>query len=821
MLTRTKIALALGAALTIASSQAATVKGTVTDEKGRPVANVEVIAEGTGQVAVTDEQGRYQLDDLDPEHVHLHVYSRNHVHGDKELDNIPEQVTTDFVLQSTTIENVVVRANGLRRSVLETITPVSVISAEQLRKEQAPTLGETLKNVPGVHSSYFGPVASSPIIRGTDGPRVKIVQNGLDVSDVSRVGPDHNVASEASSATQVEVLRGPLTLLYGSGAIGGVVNVVDNRIPDYVPEELEGEAELRYESAGDERFAKVDVTGGTGNVAFHLDAFDRDTDDYEIPGFAEVEPDEGEESGTLEGTAIDTQGVTAGLSYVGEKGYFGASVQRLENLYGVPGHGHDHGHGEEEEEHEGEEEGEEESVNLDVEMDRYQVAGELFSPTEWLNSIKLSAAYTDYEHTELEGEEIGTVFKNETSEARLSFTHKDIAGWHGVLGMHYSTTDYEAIGEEAFSPPTETDSFAVFLVEEKQVGDVTYQLGARWENTELSAEPVTIGELGAHGHEEEEHEEEHEGEEHHDEDEHHDEETEFAFNDLEYKSLSLSAGAIWNYTDGYSLAFSLSRSERAPSHQELFSAGEHIATQTFELGRVFTIDEDGEVMFNPDNPAEEVSTNLDVTWRKFSGDWGFTVSVFYNQVDDYIYQLDTGLFLEEEEEHGHEEEEHEGEEHSDEEHSEEGEVPILAFQQDDADLYGFEAEVHYQINDIWHLQVFADYIRAEVDNDDLPRIPPLRIGSELSFEMQNWYGDVGLTWYDDQTKVSEFETETDGYHLLDVSLNYRYESQHVDWIFFAKGTNLTDEEARVHTSYLKDQAPLPGRGFSLGVRAQF
>lgn len=772
---------------------AASVTGVVTDTNGKPVSGAVVSAEGSTKRVVTDEQGKYSFENLADGHLHLHVYSAYHVHGDLELENVTGAQVANFTLLKSTIENVVVTANAIESSVLESVIPVSVLAGDELRNRQAPTLGETLKATPGVHSSYFGPVAANPIIRGNDGPRVKITQNGLDVSDASRVGADHNVGSDAGTAVQIEVLRGPSTLQYGSGAIGGVVNVVDNRIPTSVPQGLEGEAEVRHETATNERFAKADLNAGAGNWAFHLDAFTRETDDAEIPGFAEREPDEGEEPGTLESSAIDGHSVTAGLSYVGDKGSFGFSVQQLDNLYGIPG---GHGH-EEEEEEEGHDEEEEEGVALDVDSTRYQIAGELLSPFKGISKIKLAAGYTDYEHVEQEGDEIGTTFANETTELRLTAENDSIAGWHGVVGLHVSGNEFEAIGEEAFTPPSDTDMLALFVVQQKKFGDLTLQLGGRIERNQISADSFEVP--LAHEEEEEEGEEEEE------------ELTLVEFDEQDYTSVSLSAGFNWVYQDGYSLAVNLSRSERAPSSQELFSAGEHIATRTFDLGALFTTNDEGGIEFSGEQVDEEVSNNIDVTWRKFSGDWGFTLTGFYSQVDDYLYQADTGFVFEE----GHHEEDG-----VEEEEEEEG-LPILNFLQEDADLYGFEAQITYQVNDVWTLTGFGDFVRAEVESGNLPRIPPLRLGGEVAFSYEGWQGDFGVIWYDDQTRVSEFETETDGYTLIEAGVDYTWVTQDIDWTFYARGTNLTDEEARVHTSFLVDDAPLPGRGFTLGVRASF
>ena len=821
------ISLAVGTAFSL-HANAATITGKVTDEAGNPVANAVINIEGTKLETRTAEDGSYQLSNVDPSHVHLHVYSVDHIHGDLDAGAVPENYEANFVLKSSSIENIQVTANLLRTSVLESVTPVTVLSAETLRKKQAPTLGETLNSTAGVHGSYFGPVASSPIIRGTDGPRVKIVQNTLDVSDASRAGADHNVATDVSTATQIEILRGPATLQYGSGAIGGVVNIVDNRIPTQVPQSTTGEAEVRFESVSEERFGKFDITGGSGNIAWHFDIFDRETENYSIPGFAETEPHEEDEPGTLENSSINTRNITAGLSFVGDDGYFGFAVQSLENLYGVPGHGH----GEEEEEHEDEEghsEEEEEIVNLDVDMDRYQVAGEWFSPFEGISSVKFSGAYTDYEHVEFENGETGTTFTNETTEGRLSFSHEDFGGWHGVFGVHFSDVDFAAVGEEAFTAPNNTNSYALFVVEEKRFDDITLQFGGRIERNELEADPFEVEfEIFEEHHDddEEEHDDEHDDD--HDDEEGHDDEHEavnFDLPEYSFTSFSASVGAKWEYQPGYSLALSLARSERAPSHQELFSAGNHIATSTYDLGLAFDI-QDEELVQNNNGINEEVSTNLDLTWHKFSGDWSFSVSAFYNQVDDYIYQIDTGLVAvaaehDHGEEEGHEEEGHEEEGHDDEHADEEAGFGIFRYLQDDADIYGVEFESQYRFNDNISLAVFGDYIRAEVDSDNLPRIPPMRLGSELSFQSQNWYGDLEVIWYDDQDDVSQFETKTEGYTLVNMSMNYVYQSDSLDWTFFTRLTNITDEEARVHTSFLKDRAPLPSRSLTLGVRATF
>jgi len=715
------------------------------------------------------------------------------------------------------IEKVIVTATPLNRTVLESATPVTVLSGEKLDKNQAATLGETLKNTPGVHSSYFGPVSSSPIIRGLDGPRIKVVQNGLDSSDASRVGPDHLVATEAFTATQIEVLRGPATLLYGSGAIGGVVNVVDNRIPKQATEETTGELIFQHDTVSDGQTIALDLNGGSGNFAWHVDAFNRDTDNYEIPGSAEAEElheaeghDEHEEqTGELANSSTNAQGFTLGGGWVTDDYTLALSYGRLESDYGIPGHSHaEEEH--EEEEHEGEEEHGEEQVLGQLEQDRFQAMVDWKNLTGMFSEVHWHTAYTDYEHREIEDGQVGTTFENDTFESRLWSKHKEISGWQGILGVHYNKIDFSALGEEAFTPASKTDSLALFVLEEKQQGDLLWQLGGRFEHTSISPDYSFF----EHQH--------HEGEE---------EEHEINFSDQDYNAVSFSAGVVWKVSDQHRWALNFAHSERAPSASEIFANGAHIGTQTFEIGGGFEIHRDGDEVELEQRSSEmekETSNNIDLTYRYTGNEVDFSLSLFYNQVDDYIFQENTGLFAmggvlhaHEGEEH-HEEEEHEEPGHADEHGHGEEELPVFEYRQQDATLYGFEAELDYHLNDNWRLSAFTDYIRAELDDDtNVPRIPPLRFGSELHWENESWHAEVGVTRYSKQDKISGFESKTDGYTLVSANLNYYVTWGDADVTVFVKGENLTDEEARVHSSFLKNLAPLPGRNISLGFKTQF
>lgn len=706
------------------------------------------------------------------------------------------------------IEKLIITASPLGRSVLQSSTPVSILSGDELEKYQSATLGETLKSVPGVNSTYFGPVASSPIIRGLDGPRVKIVQNGMDSSDASRVGPDHIATTETSTATQIEVLRGPSTLLYGSGAIGGVVNVVDNRLPKTRQEGLSGRVSALHDTVSNERTISTDLNGGQNDFAWHLDAYSRQSDDYDVPEFT---LDDGDIVDTLENSDIDSKGFTIGAGWIGDDVTLSLAYGRLDTEYGIPGHSHDEHEGDDdhegEEEHEGEEhsegEHEEEAVFARMQQDRFQSVVDWRNLSGWFTEVHWHNAYTDYQHSEIEDGEVGTTFENDSLESRLWAKHVAISGWLGVVGLHFKGSEFSAVGEEAFTPSTDTTSSALFVLEEKTVGDFLWQLGARLEH--VSHEPdntfFTKSDVDAN------------------------------FDDVSYTANSLSAGFVYQIADNQSFAVNYAYSERAPSAAEIFSNGIHISTSTYEVGAGFDLviddsdplDLEFTLLQSPRAIKKEVSNNLDLTYRLQTEHLHANFSVFYNQIDDFLFQQNTGLEF-----HEHEEEEHEGEEHEGEElgeHEEEG-LPIYVFNQQDAVLYGFEADIDWHLNQNLRVSAFTDFTRAKLthssdENTNLPRIPPMRFGTQFHWEQGNWHAELGATYYSKQDKIADFETQTDGYTLVSAAFNYYLSLDNTDMTFYLKANNLSNELANVHSSFLKDDAPLPARSFVLGAKVNF
>jgi iron complex outermembrane receptor protein len=789
-----------------AGAIAQSVEGFVTSNNGTMVAGALIRVEGSNTETLTDESGHFAIGNLNSGKHELHLSVPGYAHLIKDITLTEDEVkTVTLTLSRSPIEVIDIVSAPIHMSIMESAAPVTVLAGETLRRQQASTLGDSLEKLPGVQTNFHGNVASTPIIRGLSGPRVLITQNGLDVSDVSRVGPDHSVASEVSTSQQVEVLRGPATLFYGSGAIGGVVNVVDGRVP--TNNTTSGEWLLENSSVNDKKLGSFNLTTGVESFGFYADGFWRKSNDYEVPVDPESDHDELDDHEAhefvVENSAEESNGITLGASYLFDKGYLGVSVEKFNREYGIPGHTHG-----EEDEH-----SEEESVFADLEQTKVQLLGEFNIEGDWLKKINLRAGVTDYEHAEIEAGETGTLFENQTEELKLDIIHSTFSDWNGGVSFHLKNSEVAAQGEEAFTPPSQAQTIAIGIMEEKHLGNVLLQLGGRIERVTLEAENVLLPNLEAHDHEEDEVDD-------HDHDHEHEEESNitrvFAV-DHEFTPVSLSAGLVWEFTEGYNLGVSISRSQRAPSASELLSFGAHIGTGTYEVGALFALhqeQDESHIDLSEQVIDLETANNIDLTLRKTQDDLAFVFNVFYNQVDNYYYQTATGLFAESGHDHDH------GEEDGLDEHTDE--LPVYIFQSDDVILHGFEAQVAWQATSELKATMFSDFVRARLKNGgNLPRTPPLRFGTQLSYENATLSAHLDITRYQEQDQITSDETVTDGYTLLDFSVSYDIPLFNHDIALYLKGSNLTDTEARVHTSFIKDIAPRPGRNITLGVRGYF
>lgn len=677
------------------------------------------------------------------------------------------------------IEELIVTST-LHRSRADTAMPVNILTGEELREKVAATLGEMLQDQVGVTTASFGVGVGAPVIRGQSGNRVQVLQGGVGNIDASALSADHANSLEPALAERIEVIRGPATLLYGNGAIGGVVNVIDNRIPSSVPEGVSGIVESRYNSVSDQQVSVARLEGGAGNFAFHLDGVYRESNDVEIPGFAlnpnsidlsdEEELEELLESrGRIANSSARADTQTFGASWVFDEGYIGFSVNNLANEYGIPGHGHGHEeeHDEEhddEEEHEDEHEdehGEEGGIRIAMEQKRTDIEMEL-PLGGWFNELHGRLASVDYQHAEVEPDgEIGTLFEQDGIEGRFVLHLKGSETREGVIGAQFSHRDFSAIGEEAFIPATDIDSLALFTLHSIDRGAFTYEFGLRGEHLSQEQNRGSC--------------------------------------DASNSSWSGSTSAIWHFSEQANLMFSLARSQRSGTVEELYSnintscgelAGdalvEHAATQRFEIGLP--------------NADVETSTNFEVGYLKHLGDVRAEANIYYNDIEDYIFLFDTGVF--------------------------EDEVEISRYQQNDAKFYGLEAEVGFPLRrsgeHLTELSVFGDYVRAEFDRQgNVPRIPPVSVGFELRHSHVHWQTKLRWTEMKNQSDTAIGETRTKGYSLLNYYLDYHLPTDSTETLFFLKANNLLDEEIRHHTSLLKDMAPAPGRSIEVGVRIEF
>ena len=449
------------------------------------------------------------------------------------------------------IEEVVVQAHPLAGEGLSQAS--LVVEGDELRRNVSAAIGETLARLPGVQSASFGPAAGRPVIRGLAGPRVRVMEDRLDTLDVSVTSADHATTVDPLVADRVEVLKGPSTLVYGSGAIGGIVNVDTGRIPQALSETVTGGLEVRGEDSTEQFSTAGEVDFGSGPFAFHVDGFYRDANEYDIPGCvesdaqreAEGEADEPcEESGTLPGSQLETRGGALGASYVGERGFVGIAVSRYENEYGLPG-----GHGHEE----GEEGGEEEEGNpiLDLRQTRFEFEAGYEDPLPGFTSLNVRAVFNDYEHVEFEPDGgAGTSFDNEAWDTRVELNHQEVLGFEGTLGVQFAYKEFSALGEEAFIDPVDTTQLAAFWVGERNFDAFQLEAGLRLETVEHDPDPVR----------------------------------ELDFDSEDFTMVIASVGLVVPFSTGWQAGLVADYSERAPVAEELYSFGAHLATRAFEIG---------------------------------------------------------------------------------------------------------------------------------------------------------------------------------------------------------------------------------------------
>ncbi|NOT84900.1 MAG: TonB-dependent receptor [Methylococcaceae bacterium] len=666
--------------------------------------------------------------------------------------------------QPIELEEMVVTSTGLKHATAKSAKPVTVLSGDQLRTKIGSTIGETLKNELGITTQSFGSGVGTPVIRGQAGPRVRVMQNSMGNNDASSLSPDHANGVEPILAERVEVLRGPATLLYGNGAIGGVVNVIDNRIPETVPDKLLGGAtEQRYDSVTSETASALKLEGGKNGWAYHLDGFYRDQGNTHIGGKAideaAVQVNEPDYTaavnpeGLINNTEGRTRGGSIGISRIGDVGLVGASINQLEKNYGIPsdGSGGD-------------------PVTVVLKQTKYDFKGQLNKPFVFADEIRMKFGYTDYQHQELDVGTPATTFLNKTYESRLELEHQPIGQLKGVWGFQSTNSEFTAIDNSdplamPLVPKSNIDTYGIFAIESFKSGAVTYEFGGRGEWQTISPENG---------------------------------------NSLTYLPISGSASALWEITKQHQLSLGFTHSQRSPLIQELFYDGVHEASRSYELGNK--------------NLNREISNNLDLGYR-FNADWMTAeINLFHNWVSDYIYQGRADYL------YGRNAEAFTADNLCP---PDSACIPVEESRQAAATFKGFETQFQFPLMQngfgALDLTLFGDYTRGTFDNGgDVLRMPPLRYGLQLSYEKNDFSTNARLTRGEAQTNAGENETSTPSYLLLNLGAQYRISSLgDADILLFANGKNMLNENIRNSTSYLRNFAPDPGRSAEVGIRIRY
>lgn len=665
---------------------------------------------------------------------------------------------------------IVVTAAGLGR--LDMLAGTSVLNGIALQRNLDSQVGEVLAKLPGVTASSFSPGASRPILRGFGGERVRVLTDGVGTIDASSTSADHAVTTDPLIAERIEVLRGPAVLLYGSQAIGGAVNVITKRIPPRVPDEpVHVDALIGADSAYNRREVGLSVDVPLGdNIAFHVDGSHHRTGNLDIAGYvlapalrgqllasADEEAEEGHADeaaelhdsanarGTLPNSATKTTSLGTGLAFFSGDSELGVSFGYYNTNYGVPERpdaGHIHG----EDEGDGEEVGEEEGpVTIGMRQYRGDLRGVLDLGEGFFDEVRTRWGYSNYTHTEFEGDEIGTVFDVEGVEGRVELVQSRRGVWQGSVGGQYSHTDFTATGAEAFVPPNLTDSFALFAVQEFDFDPIEVELGGRYERTTLDVKSTA--------------------------------------QNSDFDTFSGALGVSYALRDQLRIGLNVSRAERAPSAQELFADGPHIATQQYEIG----------------NPAldTESSWGMEAYLRGDIGPARLSASIYRNDFGGFIYLAETNTELDG--------------------------LPVYQFLQQGARQFGVEGEVTIPVveTDSFTLltDLRGDYVRATLDDGTpVPRMPPVSLLGALEAQWDHFDARAEVQWSGKQNRISPLETPTDDFTFVNLSLAWHPLEGDNNVTLMAQVDNLFDAEGRRAASFTKDFVPLAGRNFKMSLR---
>lgn len=661
----------------------------------------------------------------------------------------------------------IVVTGTLIRARQDVLSGVAVIQAQELAQAMRPSIGETLQDIPGVSATSFGPSASRPVLRGLQGERVRVLTDGIGAIDVSNTSVDHAVVVNPLLAERIEVLRGPQSLLYGSSAIGGVVNVTDRRLPAKVPsEKVHVGAIATYGSAANERSlsASTDVVVAE-NLVLHADGSWTRSDDLRIGGFAlspalraqaaasallPPDPDSDIDfagnaalSGTLPNTSARAWTAGVGATYVNEGGAIGIAYSHTDNIYGIPlrlatlpGE-------------------EQEAPRIALKQDRIDGRAEIETEGSLISKIAFRMGYADYKHSELEPDgSVGTTFYNKGIEARFELAQADRGGWKGVTGAQMVIRDFNVVGDEAFLPKNSSAQVGFFTLQQYEIGPWNLEAGARFEHSRITAKPDAA-------------------------------QPQFYNGRLGFDTFSAALGAMYEFSPQWKFGVNVSRTARAPAAEELLANGPHAGTESYEVG-------------DPNLRPESV-WSAEAILRGHGSRFSFEASAYHSWFKDFIFDARTGAVVDG--------------------------LPEYRLGQANARFYGFEVQGDYTLATFgdWKLraEALADYVHADIDSyGPAPRIPPLRVQGGLELSSWKWDFKANVERVTGQDRVAPNEDPTPGYTLANVEVSWRPWGRDKPLSVLLSANNLFDVNARRHASYLKDYAPLAGRDIRATLRLE-
>ncbi|WP_207819170.1 TonB-dependent receptor domain-containing protein [Parashewanella curva] len=716
--------------------------------------------------------------------------------------------------KESAIERISVTGHRMNRAETSPL-PVLTLSEDELVHRRQGGLGETLAGLPGIHMDNFGGGSSRPVVRGQTVPRIEILSNGANVYDASAISPDHAITTDPLLLEAIEVQRGPAAIRYGGNAVNGAINLIDNKVPTKLPDNnFSGAGEARLGTGDNEKTVVGKVTGGIGDFAVHVEGSNHKSKDYKVPSkFG---------NDKLKDSFAEGSSAAIGASWITDSGYIGAAYTKQQNKYGLPGHTHSnascHTHSSDLHcvPHDSFKDPFAEGANdadtafIQLKNERIDVRGDYQDLIPIIEHTRIRLSHTNYAHDEIDGNTEFSGFTNKVYDARLEFAHESLWGFEGLFGLQYTDGVATGInnstrhkGKKPFE--LETQSQSIFWNENRNFGPVEVNLGVRKEwvqsNVKKIDTEVLLREYRGFSQRTIDFLKQSFGPDF--DDVFGNEFFDGAYPTIKHAPLSASLGFAFDLNDDHSLGLAFSHSQRAPTIRENYASGNNLATNSYEIGLavVHLARRDTDKFPALRKDVLETTKSIDFTIAKNTGKFQFEFNAYYQDVDDYIYVK----LIEEERV-------------NDKPHR------FFAYTTADASFFGIDAQMSYDFSDDLTVTIFGDYIKSKLKGgtDKLPRISPARLGARYIYTYNDWMVNYELVHTFTQNDHASYETRTSGYNMMNATVSYKLDVGNDNPLeVYLRGTNLTNELAFAHTSFVKTQSPLRGRNVVLGIRHEF